>query len=128
MPENTEKNLLTDGELELMLILWELGEGSVRDVLAALPEGRNMAYTTASTLIRIMEKKGYVKSRKSGKSHIYTPALSKETYESRTLGHMVTKLFDNTPVSLVARLIKDENLSPEELAEIRKLLTERSES
>ena len=118
MPEN----LLTEAELELMLILWTLGEGSVRDVLGELSRRRKVAYTTASTILRILEKKGYLVSRKQGRSHIYTPLMSKQDYESRTLGHVVGKLFDRSPSSLVARLLDDERLSKEEVAEIRKLL------
>jgi predicted transcriptional regulator len=114
--------LLTDAELELMLILWQLGEGSVKEILAALPKSRKVAYTTASTIVRIMEKKGFVGSRKQGRGHVYFPEINKEEYESRTLGHVVDKVFNQTPASLVARLIEDKRLSEEELAEIRRML------
>jgi predicted transcriptional regulator len=123
--ETTSKFLLTDAELELMLILWKLGEASVHDVLAALPKKRVMAYTTVSTIIRILEKKGFVASRKEVKSHIYSPRISKQTYESRTLGHVMGKLFENTPVALVARLIDDHKLSAKEIAELKSLLETR---
>lgn len=123
--ETTSKYLLTDAELELMLILWKLEEASVHDVLAALPKKRVMAYTTASTIIRILEKKGFVASRKEAKSHIYSPRISKQTYESRTLGHVMGKLFENTPVALVARLIDDHKLSAKEVAELKALLESR---
>ncbi len=125
MPPKSPHSLLTDAELELMLILWELGEGSVHAVLEQLPSNRNMAYTTASTIIRILEKKGFVESRKDGKAHIYIPRINRETYESRTLGHVVGKLFDKSPAALVARLLDDTTLSPAEIAELRKLLEER---
>jgi predicted transcriptional regulator len=115
-------NLLTDAELGLMLILWQIGEGTVHEVLAAVTKQRPMAYTTASTIIRILEKKGFVHSRKDGKAHIYTPSLTKQAYESRTLGHVVQRLFENTPVSLVARLIDDHRLTPDEIRELKKLL------
>lgn len=120
--ETTSKFLLTDAELELMLILWKLGEGSVHDVLAALPKKRVMAYTTASTIIRILEKKGFVASRKEVKSHIYSPRISKQIYEKRTLGHVMDKLFENTPAVLVARLIDDHKLSAKEITELKQLL------
>ena len=122
---DTTNILLTDAELELMLILWKLSEGSVHEVLAALPEHKVMAYTTASTIIRILEKKGFVTNRKLGKGHIYIPTLSKQDYETRTLGHVVGKLFDNTPAALVARLIDDKQLSAEEIAGLKKLLDSR---
>lgn len=123
--EDSSKNLLTDTELELMLILWKLEEASVHHVIAALPPTRNMAYTTASTIIRILEKKGFVANRKLGKAHLYSPTLSKQEYESRTLGHVVGRLFENTPAALVARLIDDHKLSDDEIAELQRLLDKR---
>lgn len=123
--EASSRTLLTDTELELMLILWKLGEASVHEVIAALPPTRNMAYTTASTIIRILEKKGFVANRKQGKAHLYSPTLNKQEYESRTLGHVVGRLFENTPAALVARLIDDAKLSPEEIAELKQLLDKR---
>ena len=123
--EETSKFLLTDAELELMLILWKLEEASVHDVLAALPKKKVVAYTTASTIIRILEKKGFVASRKEGKSHLYSPRITKKTYETRTLGHVMGKLFENTPSALVARLIDDHKLSAKEIAELKRLLNSR---
>ena len=123
--DTSSKTLLTDTELELMLILWKLQEASVHDAIAALPPTRPMAYTTASTIIRILEKKGFVASRKEGKAHLYSPTLSKQEYESRTLGHVVGRLFENTPAALVARLIDDHKLSADEIAELKRMLDAR---
>jgi predicted transcriptional regulator len=125
--DDSSKALLTDTELELMLILWKLEEASVHDVIAALPATRNMAYTTASTIIRILEKKGFVANRKLGKAHLYSPTLSKQQYESRTLGHVVGRLFENTPAALVARLIDDKRLTAEEIAELKQLLNKQAD-
>ncbi|MGH1467559.1 MAG: BlaI/MecI/CopY family transcriptional regulator [Bdellovibrionales bacterium] len=116
--------LLTETELELMNILWGLESATVREVLAGLPKGREMAYTSASTIIRILEKKGVVSSLKEGKTHIYKPLLKKEAYEKKTLYHVVNNVFDGTPSGLVRRLIKDTKLSPEELKEIKDLIGE----
>jgi predicted transcriptional regulator len=117
--------LLTDTELELMLILWERREATIHDVLQALPPSRAMAYTSASTIIRIMEKKGFVSSRKQGKAHFYSPTLSKTDYEARTLGHVMGRLFNNAPASLVARLIDHHKFSAEEIKELKRLLTKK---
>jgi predicted transcriptional regulator len=118
---------LTEVELELMLILWAAGEGTVHDVLAALPASRTMAYTSASTIIRILEKKGFVANRKEGKTHVYYPLLNRDEYEAATLGHVIGKLFNNTPAALVARLVDSQQLSKAEIAEIRALLDRRTE-
>ena len=120
-----KSDLLTEVELEFMSELWALGEGTVRDVLARLPEGRNLAYTSAATILRILEQKDFVTSRKKGKSHVYCPALTKDAYQSRSLKDLSMKLFDDAPASLVARLVDDDALTEEALGEIRALVDRR---
>ena len=71
------EKLLTEVELELMTILWKKGEGSVADVIEGLPKDRNLAYTSVSTILRILEQKGALKTRKEGRGHVYIPALKK---------------------------------------------------
>jgi predicted transcriptional regulator len=125
MRPNKKKELLTEVELELMNILWQLGEGTVRDVLAHLANDRHLAYTSVSTIIRILEQNNFVSIRKQVKIHIYTPVVPKEVYEARSLNHIVKNLFNNAPTSLVARLVDDQNLSQQELKEMKKTLEEK---
>ena len=120
-----KNELLTEVELEFMNELWALGEGTVRAVLRALPEDRALAYTSAATILRILEQKGFVTSRKDGKSHIYTPSLAKDAYQIRSLNHLSAKLFDGTPASLVARLVDDDALTEDALGQIRALVDRR---
>ena len=117
----TEK-LLTDVELELISILWRLGEGAVSDVLEHLPKERDLAYTSVSTILRILEQKGVLKARKEGRGHIYVPVLKKSEYESKTIRHVVDKVFDGTPVALVKQLLDTVEIGEAEIAELRKLL------
>ena len=117
--------LLTEVELEFMTALWRLREGSVRDVLRNLAPHRKLAYTSAATIMRILDEKRFVKSRKEGRTFVYSPRLTRDQYQSRSLKSISEKLFDNTPASLVARLLEDEELSKEALAEIRSLLDQR---
>ncbi|MEM6891218.1 MAG: BlaI/MecI/CopY family transcriptional regulator [Pseudomonadota bacterium] len=117
--------LLTEVELEFMNELWALGEGTVRDVLKRLPKDRNLAYTSGATILRILEQKEFVTSRKEGKSHVYIPTLAKDAYQTRSLKHLSAKLFDGTPASLVAALVNDEELSEEALGQIRALVDRR---
>ena len=67
MRQKKKPEFLTEVELELMSVLWDIGEGSVRDVLARLDPERKFAYTSAATILRIMDEKGFVKSAKQGK-------------------------------------------------------------
>lgn len=125
MRQRKDRGLLTEVELEFMTALWEIGEGGVRDVMQALPADRKLAYTSAATVMRILDEKGFVSSRKAGKTLTYQPILSKDAYQTRSLQNLSAKLFDNTPVALVARLVDDEGLSQENLEEIRALLDRR---
>ena len=120
-----KNDLLTEVELEFMNELWALGEGTVRDVLERLPEDRNLAYTSGATILRILEQKSFVTSRKEGKSHVYIPSLAKDEYQARSLKDLSAKLFDDTPASLVAALVNDGELTEEALGQIRALVDRR---
>ncbi|UXX83531.1 BlaI/MecI/CopY family transcriptional regulator [Roseovarius pelagicus] len=125
MRQRKKHDFLTDVELELMSHLWDLGRGSVRDVLGCLVPERKLAYTSAATILRIMEQKGFVRSDMQGKSLIYVPLLAKDTYQAKTLRDLSDKLFDGTPATLVARLVDDTGMSEQALEEIRALLDRR---
>jgi predicted transcriptional regulator len=117
--------ILTTTELELMNILWRLGGGTVRDVMAQLPEGRDLAYTSVSTMVRILDKKGFVSASKEGRSHRYVPNISQAKYQSANLRHLVRGLFGGDPMSLVRRLISSESLDEEELRNMARLVEEK---
>lgn len=125
MRQKKKSEFLTEVELEFMTELWALGQGTVRDVLDQLAPDRNLAYTSAATILRIMEQKEFVTSEKQGKTFVYKPALAKDTYQSKTLQDLSNKLFDGTPASMVARLVNDQGMSEQALEEIRALLDRR---
>jgi predicted transcriptional regulator len=120
--KETESKLLTETELELMTILWKLNEGSVSDVIEHLPKERDLAYTSVSTIMRILEQKGVLKTRKEGRGHIYTPQLKKSDYEAKTVKHVVDRVFDGTPMALVRQLLDTVKLDESDLKELKKLI------
>jgi predicted transcriptional regulator len=112
-----------------MHIVWKQGEVSVADVLEALPPERKLAYTSVSTVLRILEQKGVLGSRKVGRGHLYSALLPREAYEVQSVKHLVETVFEGTPSALVERLVEAVPLSPEEAAQIRKILdSKRSRS
>jgi predicted transcriptional regulator len=117
-----EEKLLTEAELEIMNVLWELGEGSVADVMAKLPGDR--AYTTVATLVKILEQKGFVSSRKDGKAHLFSPVTEKPEYEATSLRHLVKRVFGGDPSQLVRRLLSTDDVRPDDLERIKKLIEE----
>lgn len=125
-PRRTKRpKLLTAVELELMTVLWKRGEATVREVLESLPPQRNLAYTSVSTVLRILKQKQLVQCRKDGRVHVYRPAVSKETYEARSVKHLVEKVFDGAPSAMVIRLLDEDELSRAELEQVRRRLEEK---
>ena len=120
-----EARPLTPVELELMQHVWRLGEASVADVQAALPAERPLAYTSVSTVLRILEQKGVVKSRKVGRGHLYSAELPREAYETQTVRHLVDTLFEGEPGALVARLVEAVPLAPGDVERLRALLAKK---
>jgi predicted transcriptional regulator len=125
MKARKKPEFLTEVELEFMNQLWVLGEASVRDVLDNLAPHRNLAYTSAATILRILSDKGFATSTKRGKTFYYRPVLAKDAYQTRSLQNLSAKLFDDAPAKLVAHLVDDAGLSAEALEEIRALLDRR---
>lgn len=119
-----DAKLLTETELELMTILWRLGEGTVNEVLEQLPRERDLAYTSVSTILRILEQKSVLKARKEGRGHIYVPMLKKADYEAKTLRHVVERVFDGTPTALVRQLLDAVKLDEAELKELRQMINQ----
>ena len=127
MRQKKNSMILTEVELEFMNAVWQINGGTVREVMAQLAADRDLAYTSASTILRILEQKKFLVSERSEKSFTYKPLIEKEDYQSTYLMNVSQKLFDNTPSALVARLVDDENLPEDMLAEMRELLDRRLE-
>lgn len=114
---------LTNSEAEIMHWLWQMGRGTVAQLIALMPAPAP-PQSTISSFIRILEKKGYVGHEAYGKTHVYFPVISKETYGERSLGDLMRDYFDGSASRLVSFLVEGENLSENELAELRRKLDE----
>ncbi|MBR6878000.1 MAG: BlaI/MecI/CopY family transcriptional regulator [Bacteroidales bacterium] len=112
---------LTKAEEQVMQVLWNIGQGFASDVMAAFPEPKP-AYNTVLTIIRILEKKGFVTHETFCKANRYTPSISKEEYSKNFLGSVVERYFDNSYLNLVSAFAKKENFSIEELEELKKII------
>jgi len=116
------KKLLTDAELEVMQVLWDLKEATVRDVMKALPAQNQWAYTTVATVFKVLEKKGVVKSKKADRAHLFIPIVSRDSYEVKTVNHVVKKVFRGEATSFVMKLLDETKLTKEEADSLRKIL------
>lgn len=118
----TDNFNLTPVELELMDILWKIGHGTVRDVMSKLPPNRALAYTSVSTILRILQEKKILLAEKIGRQHIYHPTLSKQTFASYSVKKIVNQVFSGSSIELVSYLMNKNDLSMDEITEIQKLL------
>jgi predicted transcriptional regulator len=125
VPKASRKDL-TAVELEMMNVIWRIGPCSVARVQEHLRPQRELAYTSVSTIVRILEQKGYVTSEKQGRGHLYAAAVSKEEYQASSLKRIVRNVFDGAPSLLVQRLLTSEALTPEDLAQIESLLRDKA--
>jgi predicted transcriptional regulator len=126
-PSKAPERLLTEVELELMNIVWEVGGGTVGEVQARLPRDRPLAYTSVATMLRILEQKGVLQSRKEGRGLRYEAQVDREAYQAFTLEQMVDKVFGGQPLALARRLIDGGVLSRRDLASLKALLGEDPE-
>ena len=115
---------LTDGELRLMRVLWEKGQATVGEVVEALKTGQKPAYNTVLTLLRIMEKKGYVSHTKDGRAFIFQPAVDRADASRNALQTLVNRFFDGSPRLLMLNLLEDAQLSPEALKQLKERIEE----
>lgn len=118
---------LTKAEEQVMQILWKLGKGVVNDVLTQMDEPKP-AYNTVSTIVRILEKKGFVAHRAYGKTHEYYPLVAKRDYTRFYFKNFLSGYFGGSFTSLVSFFAKENNLDVKELEELLKQLPDNPQT
>jgi predicted transcriptional regulator len=113
---------LTEAELRIMDVIWELGQATVGDVVAKLPGKGRLAYNTVLTTVRILEHKAYLGHVKEGRAHLYRPLVTRQQARRKAVRHMVSSFFNGSPEALMLSILQDENLTPEEADRLRKMI------
>jgi predicted transcriptional regulator len=108
----------TERELDVLKVLWELGEARVRDIHEAMCRQEECAFTTVQTLLRIMADKGLVQQRRIQRALVYRPIYTREQLSSRFL----TRVFDGALDKLVLNILQAEKVPPEEMRELERLI------
>jgi predicted transcriptional regulator len=114
---------LTKAEEQVMQILWKIEKGFVKDIIDEMPTPKP-AYNTVSTIVRILEKKGFVGHNAYGKTHEYYPLISKKDYSGKFLKGFIKSYFGNSYRQMVSYFAKEDNLSIEEMESIINLLSD----
>lgn len=108
---------LAKREEQIMQALWQIGPAFIKEIIDELPKPKPH-YNTVSTIVRILQDKGFVDHKIYGNTHQFYPLISKEEYQKRALGDVLQKYFDNSYPKMVAYFAKEEKISTAELEEI----------
>jgi predicted transcriptional regulator len=119
---------LTDAELRLMEVLWTKGQATVSDVMEGLPKSVDLAYSTVLTTLRILENKGYLRHVKDGRAFVYRPLVERSIAQETAVAHLVRRFFADSPELLVLNLIESKKITAQELALLRKRVSEETQA
>ena len=119
---NPFRKPLSRRETQIMDVAFQLGEATAADIVERLPDPPS--YSSIRALLTILEEKGHLTHRREGARYIYTPTLSADTAKQSALSHLVKTFFSGSPQQVVATLLSTNDLSPEDLDELAKLIDE----
>ena len=115
---------LTNREEQLMRLIWTKDEMTVREILELYPEPRPH-FNTVATFIHILENKGWVTHRPIGKTHLYRATVTEEELGRRSLKSIISKFFNGSMAGMVSSLLKDEEITPEEIEELKSVVRKK---
>jgi len=117
----------SDGELRILNVLWKQGAATVREVFEQIGEQSGVGYTTVLKVMQIMHEKGFVTRDETDRSHVYTASLSRDDVQEQVVDDLLGTVFDGSRQRLVMRILSQTKSSPDELAEIRRVIAELEE-
>lgn len=120
-----KKTVPTDQELEILKVVWQRGEATVREVFRDLSAQRKIAYTTVLTMMGILEQKGHLKKTAGERAYIYKPTKPQQQVVGSMVNEFVHRVFNGSAQPLLVHLVENPDIRPDELAEIEKLLKDR---
>jgi len=120
-------NTLTEAELRLMKILWRRGESAVSDLVSDVSDTTPLAYTSVLTIIRILEKKGYVSHRQEGRAFLYSPCVAEHDAGRSEVRQVLQRFFGNSRERLLLSLLGDDEIGPEELRRLKETIANTPE-
>ena len=113
---------LSPSETEILRLVWQLEKATVQDVCEKLPAKRKITYATVQTLLRRLEKKGYLKHAVNGKAHVFSAAVKQEHVVKRSVGDFLDRLFGGDPVPLVQYLAEHGKISADDIEDLKQLI------
>ena len=118
---------VSPAETEILRLVWQLESATVQEIFDSLSPDRSVTYATVQTVLRRLEKKGYVKHEVKGKAHIFSAAVKREDVITRTVGDFVARLFGGDPLPLMLHLADHSQLKAEDIERLKKLIKKQGE-
>lgn len=112
----------SDLEMQILSVLWEKGDSTVREVLEAMPDGKKRAYTSILSVMQVMEKKGLLRHTIRGTAHVYSPAVNKKKIIQPFMRKILNEVFGGKPSVMMQALLTETSISNNEMAQIQKIL------
>ncbi|MHC4178074.1 MAG: BlaI/MecI/CopY family transcriptional regulator [Planctomycetota bacterium] len=112
-------------QLKIVQVLWEKGRANAREITEALNRQQPIAHSTVQTLLRKLEAKGAVGHDVEDRTFVFYPLVQEDCVKRGAARELVDRVFGGSPAGLLAYLVEDESVSPEELARVRELIDER---
>lgn len=118
-------NKLTHQEEEVMLVIWTYGQGFIKDYLEKLPDPKP-PYTTLASIVKNLERKGYLSGKRYGNTYEYSPLVTEENYKKHFISGVVSNYFENSYKEMVSFFAKEQKISAEELQEIIRMIEKKA--
>jgi predicted transcriptional regulator len=117
-------SVLTDGELRIMHVLWDRSRATVGEVVESIDGTTRPAYNTVLTMLRILERKGYVTHEKDGRAFTFVPLVDRGQARKSAISQVLSRFFNDSPQLLVLNLLGHERVDADELKRVRELIEE----
>ena len=117
--------ILTEGELRIMNVLWRLGSATVKEIVDALAESENLAYTTVLSTLQTLTKKGAVAHEKQGRAYLYRPVVEENEARRSAVHYVLSRFFGGSADSLVLNILRDDEIEDETVERLRQVLEQQ---
>ena len=111
-------------EMQILSVLWDNGNSTAREVMEAMPDGKKRAYTSVLSVMQVMEKKGLLKHKNRGTSHVYSPAVDRKKIIQPFMRKILNEVFGGKPSALMQALLTETSINDSEMKQIQKIISD----
>ena len=112
----------SDLEMQILSVLWDNGDSTAREVMEAIPDGKKRAYTSILSVMQVMEKKGLLKHKNRGTTHVYSPAADRNKIIQPFMRKILNEVFGGKPSAMMQALLTETSINDSEMKQIQKII------